>query len=130
MRLLLASLSFLAACAVGPEPAEPTAPAAPDATPPPPDASPVQTPSTLVLASGFDQACTRDDECVAVFEGNACDACRCANTAIRRDALPRYRAELGAFWSCHDPATCGGDCAAVIGDPAICVAGRCTLPAP
>ncbi len=123
--LLVASLAFLAACPVTPDSAEPTQPLPPDAPAPIVDA-PV--PSTLIFASSFDRYCTRDDDCVAAFEGNACDDCRCANTAIRRDALPKYRVEIGAYWACYAPEACGADCPAVIGDPAICVAGRCTLP--
>ncbi|MBA3499818.1 MAG: hypothetical protein H0T65_05580 [Deltaproteobacteria bacterium] len=123
MRLVFLA-SLLAGCAVGPEPAEPIPP-----PPPPVDVtSPFQTPSTLVLARAFDQACTRDDECVAVYEGNACTACRCANAAIHRDALPKYRAEIGAYWACYAPEDCGADCQAVTGDAAICVANKCTLP--
>ena len=119
--VLLASL--ITACAVGPEPAEPIQPVRPDA-----DTSPMQTPSTLVLASSFDQSCTYDSECVAVYQGNACAPCRCANAAIHRDALPKYRAEIGAYWSCYAPEDCGADCQAVTGDAAICVANKCTLP--
>ena len=122
MRLALLAL-LISACAVGPEPVEPAPP-----PPPPVDTTPMQTPSTLVLAASFDQSCTRDDECVAIYEGNACAACRCANAAIHRDALPRYRAEIGAYWSCHAPEECGADCQLVTGDAAICVAGRCALP--
>ena len=119
MRYLL--LALLTACgAVGTEPNEPT-PLSPDA-----DTSPMQTPSTLVLARDFDTYCTRDDECAAIYEGNACAPDRCANAAIRRDALPRYRAELGAYWACYEPQ--GEVCAAAIGDAAACVAGRCVLP--
>jgi hypothetical protein len=118
--LLLASL--IAGCSVTPEPVEPSQPAVPDAS------GPMQTPSTNVFASSFDTYCTRDDDCVAAYEGNACAPCRCANTAIRRDALPEYRAELGAYWSCYAPEDCAADCTSVIGDPAICVAGRCSLP--
>jgi hypothetical protein len=119
--VLLASL--ITACAVGPEPAEPVQPAPPDA-----DTSPMQTPSTLVLAKTFDTYCTRDDECAAIYEGNACESCRCANAAIRRDALPRYRVEIGQYWACYAPEDCAADCQAVTGDAAICVAGRCALP--
>ncbi|MDQ3334434.1 MAG: hypothetical protein M4D80_04680 [Myxococcota bacterium] len=118
---LLASL--ISACAVGPEPAEPIQPATPDAT-----TSPIQTPSTLVLASRFDQSCTYNSDCVAVYEGSACAPCRCANAAIHRDALPKYRAEIGAYWACYAPEDCGADCQAVTGDAAICVANKCTLP--
>lgn len=121
----LVLLVFLAGCPITPEPSEPSQP--------PPDAgvaidsSPMQTPSTLVLASSFDTYCTRDDDCVAAFEGNACESCRCANTAIRRDALPKYRSELGAYWTCYEQKACQADCNAVIGDAAICVAGKCAL---
>lgn len=118
MRFLLIA-SLIACSATTPEPIEPE--------PPAPDAAPTVTPSTDVFAASFDRYCTRDDDCVAVFEGNACESCRCANAAIRRDALPRFRAELGAFWSCHDPSACAADCRAVTGDPAICVANTCTL---
>ena len=116
--------SLMTACAVSPDAAEPTQPAAPDAG----FVADSARPSTNVLASSFDQYCTRDDECAAVFEGNACEPCRCANAAIRRDALPKYRAEIGAFWSCHEPTECAADCQAVTGDSAICVANKCTLP--
>src|SRR5512139_3437602 len=109
MRDLLASLLVLSlgACAVGPEPAEPASPSPPDA-----DTSPMQTPSTLVTAASYDQYCTRDDDCAAIYEGNACAPTRCANAAVRRDALPEYRAELGAYWACYEPAP--ATCAAVI----------------
>ncbi|MDQ3368593.1 MAG: hypothetical protein M3680_24455, partial [Myxococcota bacterium] len=85
------------------------------------------TASTAIRATSYDQYCTRDDECVAVFQGNACQSCRCAAGAIRRDALTAYRADLGAFWSCHEPQPCAAGCTAVIGDAAICRAGTCTL---
>ncbi|MBA3391141.1 MAG: hypothetical protein H0T89_00775 [Deltaproteobacteria bacterium] len=112
-----------------PTPPPPTSP--PDAAlPPDADLSPVQTPqaSTAIRASSYRQDCTRDDECVAVFEGNACQACRCAFNAIHRDALPKYRADLGAFWSCHKPDECAADCIQVTGDAAKCEAGICVLP--
>jgi hypothetical protein len=120
MRFVLFSL--IAGCAVTPEPVEPTPPV------PEVEQGPMQTPSVDVLASSFDAYCTRDDECAAVYEGNACDSCQCANTAIRRDALPEYRAELGAYWSCQDDGACA--CERDIGDAALCVAGRCTLSSP
>ena len=102
-----------------PEPTEPSQPT-PDAFV---DNTPTQTQSTSIAASSFDRYCTRDDECTAVFEGNACDPDRCANTAIRRDALPKYRSEIGAYWSCYTPSD--DVCPAVIGDPAACVNNTC-----
>jgi hypothetical protein len=122
--LLLASLFALTGClsATDTDPVEPAPPSSPDA-----DTSPMQTPNALVLAGNYDQSCTRDDECVAVFEGNACEPVRCANAAIHRDGLVEYRAELGAYWSCQAPKACPAG-QPVMGDQAICRAGRCTLP--
>ena len=93
-------------------------------------AEPVQSPqaSTAIVASSYPQNCTRDDECVAVFEGNACNPCRCAFNAIRADALVKYKADLGQYWSCHKPDDCKADCRQVTGDAAKCQDGICILP--
>lgn len=121
--LLLASL-VLGGCLATTDATDPVEPSQPT---PDADTSPMQTPNALVLANNYDQYCTRDTDCVAVYEGNACDPVRCANAAIRLDELTEYRAELGAYWSCYAPRACpvGNP---VTGDAAICVAGRCALP--
>ncbi len=120
----------LAACPKRSEPQEP-------APPPPIDRAvidappePMQTPqaSTAIRASSYAQNCTRDDECVGVFEGNACNPCRCAFNAIRVDALAKYKADLGAFWACHKPDDCKTPCGQITGDAAKCDAGTCSLP--
>jgi hypothetical protein len=118
--VLIASLISLAGCPINPEATEPE--------PPPPDApvTPGPVPTTNVFASSFDQYCSTDYDCAAVYEGNACAPTRCANAAIRYDALPKYRAELGAFWSCYEPEPQA--CSYAIGDVAVCVANKCTLP--
>jgi hypothetical protein len=121
MRSFLLAL-LIAGCAVGPEAEEPVSPAPPDA-----DTTPWQTPPVLVLAGNYDQSCTRDGDCIAVFEGNACTAVQCANAAIRRDELTEYRAELGTSWSCRTPQACPVG-TPVMGDPAICVANKCVVP--
>ena len=108
------------------------------APPPPADAAaaidadetPMQTPqaSTAILASSYAQNCTRDDECVAVFEGNACNPCRCAFNAIRADALAKYKADLAQYWACHKPDDCKAECRQLTGDAAKCQDGTCILP--
>lgn len=126
MRVLL--LLFLAACPKK-EPQEPAPPppadAAADAAP-----TPMQTPqaNTTVRASTYAQHCTRDDECIGVFEGDACNPCRCAFNAIRVDAFPKYKSDLGQFWACHKADECSADCRQVIGTAAKCEAGMCVLP--
>ncbi|MBA3499817.1 MAG: hypothetical protein M4D80_04685 [Myxococcota bacterium] len=124
MRILLVLL--LAACPKKSEPQEPT-------PPPPADAgvdaapTPLQTQASgTIRASSYAQNCTRDDECVGVFEGDGCNPCRCAFNAIRADAFPKYKSDLGQFWSCRKEAVC--DCRQDIGVAAKCEAGTCVLP--
>ena len=126
MRVLL--LLLLAACPnkAAQEPAPPPpADAAIDAAP-----TPMQTPqvNATIRASSYAQNCTRDDECIAVFEGDACNPCRCAFNAIRVDAFPKYKSDLGQFWACHKPDDCAADCRQTIGIAAKCDAGTCILP--
>jgi hypothetical protein len=124
----LALIVLLAACPKK-QPAEP-------APPPPADAAidadqtPMQTPpaNTMIRASAYAQNCTRDDECVGVFEGDACNPCRCAFNAIRADAIPKYKADLGQFWGCYKPDECKEKCRQSIGDAAKCDSGTCLLP--
>jgi hypothetical protein len=127
MRVVLLVL-LLAACPKKSEPQEPARPladAAVDAAP-----TPMQTPqaNTQIRASSYAQHCTRSDECVGVFEGDACNPCRCAFNAIRVEAFPKYKSDLGAFWACHKPDDCGADCRQAIGATAKCEEGTCVLP--
>lgn len=126
MRLLL--LLLLAACPKK-ESQEPTPPPPADAAIDAP-ATPMQTPpeNTVIRASSYAQNCTRDDECIGVFEGDACNPCRCAFNAIRVEAFPKYKSDLGAFWACHKPDDCRADCRQAIGAAAKCDAGTCILP--
>jgi hypothetical protein len=92
--------------------------------------SPMQTPieGITIRASNYAQHCTRDDECVGVFEGDVCNPCRCAFNAIRVEAFPKYRADLGQAWACHKPDDCRQPCRQITGAAAKCEAGTCTLP--
>lgn len=131
MRTALVTLLLALAACPRSQPQEPAPPPPPaDAAAPPVEPGPAQTPqaSTAIRASSYPQHCTRDEDCVAVFEGNACQPCRCAFNAIRTDALARYKADLAAFWACHKPEECAADCINVVGDAAKCDAGTCILP--
>lgn len=108
------------------------------APPPPADAAalvdaapePMQTPPehAQILAAEYPQHCTRDEECIAVFEGNVCNPCRCAFNAIRVEAFTKYKTDLAAYWSCHKPENCASECRQKIGDAAKCESGTCLLP--
>ena len=123
---------LLAACPKRSAPQEPAPPPVPDAAVATVDAAsePMQTPQEYIaiLAASYPQHCTRDEECIAVFEGNACNPCRCAFNAIRAEAFAKYKADLGAHWACHKPDECQADCRQAIGDAAKCEAGTCILP--
>jgi len=125
-------LLLLAGCPPKSEPQEPTPPKSPDASTIDAAPTPMQTPqaSTSIRASSYPQNCTRDDECIAVFEGDACQPCRCAFNAIRADAFPKYKADLGAFWACHKPDDCPKTCEQITGGAAKCQDGSCVLPPP
>lgn len=89
---------------------------------------PVQTPPDPIRASSYPQNCARDEDCIGVFEGDVCNPCRCAFNAIRVDAFPRYKSDLGQFWACHKPDECRQECRQKIGAIAKCEAGTCVLP--
>jgi len=128
MRLVL--LLVLAACPKKSEPQEPVPPPPSDASTIDAPPEPMQTPqaSTAIRASSYPQNCTRDDECIGVFEGDACNPCRCAFNAIRVEAFPKYKSDLGAYWACHKPDDCKAECRQTIGAAAKCEAGTCILP--
>ncbi len=132
MRALVLTVVVLLAACPKKEPQEPTPPPPADAAAVAVDADlgPAQSPqaSTAIRATSYPQNCERDTDCIAVFEGNACDPCRCAWNAIRVDAFAKYKADLGGFWSCHKPDDCKITCTQKIGDAAKCDAGTCSLP--
>lgn len=120
-------LVLLAACPKKSAPQEPAPP------PPPADAravepTPMQPATSSISATSYPQNCTRDDECVGVYEGDACNPCRCAMNAIRADALSKYKADIGQYWGCHKPEDCKAECRQTIGAAAKCEAGTCILP--
>jgi hypothetical protein len=46
----------------------------------------------MILASGYDQSCSFDADCVAVSEGDACSVClsACRNAAINASAVTQF----------------------------------------
>jgi len=133
MVLVLRSLSasVLIACVALSACASSTGPASTPAGATPVGATPAGASTTKQRKSSIDAldyavSCSKDSECGTIYEGDACQACRCPNAAIQAQALEQYRRDLMRFDSCHQPERCGADCAASIGEPAQCRQGRCT----
>ena len=59
-----------------------------------------------IRAADYDQSCSQDSDCVAVFNGDYCTECPCENTAINIDAQPQYNSDFlkGKYLACPCPA--------------------------
>ena len=77
-------------------------------------------------ASDYDKSCKVDTDCIDVFIGDACDACRCSNDAINISEQEHYQKDLDAAANCHGGGpVCDADC---IFKPPVCQQGTCILP--
>jgi hypothetical protein len=76
-----------------------------------------------VNASSFDQTCTVDSDCVAVWEGTGPSCCGCPSGAINKKDVPSYQ-QATSGWSTPD---CSGLGCAGCSTPAPvqCTAGKC-----
>ena len=74
--------------------------------------------TTIVDVTEYDQTCAKDEDCVAVKNGDIC--CGCPDAAINTSELARYQDDLG---------TCAAQCdIGCVGDPiAVCSAGKCGI---
>lgn len=77
--------------------------------------------SCTLSASNYDQSCTQDSDCVAVFSGSFCSGneCACENAAINVSAQAQYEAD---FQSDHAP-----ECPCPSPPPVACNHGSCGL---
>jgi hypothetical protein len=73
---------------------------------PPTSTNPGQ--DTSVTIAGFDVSCEEDTDCIAVFQGAACEPCKCANAAINRKDLQNYATAFNT--AVKDCSSGGGDC--------------------
>ncbi|MCC6898609.1 MAG: hypothetical protein IT377_06520 [Polyangiaceae bacterium] len=81
--------------------------------------------STTMRTSDFDQSCTSDSQCVAVFEGDSCNVC-CNDGAINGRDQRRYEQELErARSACGDEIM---ECEPCMQSTAVCQRGRCVVP--
>lgn len=80
-----------------------------------------------IVAASFAQTCGVDEDCVAVTEGDVCQACACPNAAIAKSAKDSYDGEVRAKQSL---CTSGGGaaCAACQERKAKCgTGGKCVI---
>ena len=82
------------------------------------------TSTKTVSASEVSQACVESTDCVAVYEGSACDACKCPNAAIAKDALAEYGTKFQSAGCPETDVACAADCAEAT---AVCTDGTCTI---
>lgn len=80
--------------------------------------------ASRIDAASFDQSCTTDDDCVAVFTGDVCEEprCGCSNDAVNVGALADYQAAREAI-ACG-PAASPVQCACPEATP-FCRNGTC-----
>ncbi|MBX3224526.1 MAG: hypothetical protein KF795_28690 [Labilithrix sp.] len=65
----------------------------------------------VVSIATFDATCTQDKDCVAVFQGSSCQACKCPNAAINKKDQKKYESELEkASKDCPVPDIACGTC--------------------
>src|SRR5262245_2460865 len=80
----------------------------------------------ILETSDYNKSCTADDQCIDVFIGDACGACRCANDAINVSDKDRYQEDLDAAASCRIGApVCKSACITKL---PVCQQGTCVLP--
>jgi hypothetical protein len=76
-----------------------------------------------VEASSFDQTCTVDTDCVAVWQGTGVSCCGCPNGAINKKDLPKYQ-QATKGWQTPDCSGLGcAGCATPA--PVQCAGGAC-----
>jgi trimeric autotransporter adhesin len=77
-----------------------------------------------VSASEFSQSCVEDTDCIAVYEGAACNQCGCPNSAIARTDLAAYSTKRASAGCSTTDQACANDCAEAT---AICAQGTCSI---
>ena len=81
--------------------------------------------SGTLSASAYNQACSVDSDCVAVFEGSPCGVCGgCDNAAINTSSKAQYDRDRA---SAQCPPRFGGvSCGACLRVMPVCTAGKCS----
>lgn len=84
-------------------------------------------PVVTLGAAGYKTSCALKEDCVAIFQGEGCAACKCDNAAINKEDLAAYQAERDAVRCGATGVACAADCAQAEVD---CVEGVCQVVQP
>lgn len=76
-------------------------------------------------ASSYKTTCAVKEDCVGVYVGEGCAACKCENGAIHKDDLAKYQEDRASARCGATGIACAADCAQVEVD---CVEGMCQAP--
>jgi len=68
--------------------------------------------STIVTADGLSKTCAVDEDCLAVYVGDACGFCNFGNTAIAKSDQAAYQIKYNAARANCPPVQGGGSCVA------------------
>lgn len=79
-----------------------------------------------ISASDFEQGCVNENDCVAVFQGDVCNTCKCQNAAIAKTDLSKYESASSTD-ECRNQQPCAADCQEA---RVQCLVGKCALAAP
>ena len=77
-----------------------------------------------IRASDFDQSCTGDQDCVAIYQGNACTPCACPNAAIAVADRQAYNDTRASFQCPQNEDIVCDACSAPL---VACTAGTCAI---
>jgi hypothetical protein len=79
----------------------------------------------VVLRAGdYKTTCAVKEDCVAIYAGDGCAACKCENAAIHKDDLTSYNMKRAGSVCGATGVACAADCAEAQVD---CVAGMCQV---
>jgi hypothetical protein len=80
--------------------------------------------SHTIDIAGYDTSCSASSDCIAVFMGDLCGNCTCANAAINAVDIMKYQAEVkakalppspgGCFCPASTPICADGECVAQV----------------
>ena len=66
-------------------------------------------PPLFIEASNYDTTCVADSDCVIIYTGEVCSACRCGTAAVNSGAYEQYLREIEGVVCAPGPSPC--DCA-------------------